>query len=236
MICKTYSGIVRRTAICMAVVAVFCDCMQTRSEDALYPGVTSAETLVNSGETHESVPEWGQYSFLASVGEPMLQATDTTQTNTYRLYWARAFHPAVILRLEQAAGRETVLHVKRVVESSPPKGSHGSQIERIDSKQIVLSSTKADNFLNLFRQAHFNDRSEVDESNRGEDGSMWFFEAKIGGQYHYTRRYNPLPPLKWGGGSIEEPVVHASEASEECALSFAGFYLICLGAPEEELY
>ncbi|GAB3759798.1 hypothetical protein [Spirosoma pomorum] len=116
---------------------------------------------------------------LAILNEPVLYRNHS-DTVIYRLTWLRAFHPPVVIRLEEYKGTSWLVWKVHDKTSSPQLITNRKKLDQKTYNTFTQKVSRA-----AFWQLSTN------EDVLGLDGSSWILEGKLPDRYHVVDRFMP---------------------------------------------
>lgn len=120
---------------------------------------------------------------LEAMNEESLLKSANENTEIYRFFWLRAFHPPVFVRIEKSE-KGVKLFSKEL--DSTGSAEPGSVLRSIE---ISLKDEDFCKFLNLIDDANF--WQMTTPSNMGRDGASWVLEGVSENRYHIVDRWSP---------------------------------------------
>jgi hypothetical protein len=134
---------------------------------------------------------------LLRIEEPSLYARRTeSPVHSYRLYWARSFHPAITVRLDVETDGSSMVIAR-----------HQSILreQKVTTRIVKLSRWRTARLVREFESSGFW-TAPVTSGGGGLDGSTWLWEGCRGGRYHAALRWTPEngDPLKSLGLTLLE--------------------------------
>jgi hypothetical protein len=128
---------------------------------------------------------------LAAMHEPSLPSMVSSEVETYRFTWLRAFHPPVVVRVWKS-GSERCLSIKKLDGT----GEYGDG-ETVYPKGFQFNATRPlrevewDTFKEQLNLGHFWSMPTVDDGPMAFDGAFWVMEGVKDDKYHVVDRQSP---------------------------------------------